>query len=172
MRAVLIGRQADELIERRHRLGQDRYDEVWDGEYHLAPEAHGYHGLTTYRLIARIEPAARARGLLVGPSLNIGTPGNYRVPDLAVHRTSVLDVWNPTAALVGEVLPPDDETWQKFDFYRAHQVSEILVADYAQRSVRLFRAIAAEMIDAPYREVSASEVLGLTAADIADIDWP
>ena len=32
------------LIEHRRAIGADTYDEVWDGEYHVAPEAHFFHG--------------------------------------------------------------------------------------------------------------------------------
>ncbi len=37
MRTVIVGKrppELEDLIERRHALGQDPFDEVWRGEYH------------------------------------------------------------------------------------------------------------------------------------------
>lgn len=171
MRAVLL--DADELIARRRRLGQDRHDEVWEGEYHLSPDVHGNHGVVIAELTSRIRPAARARGLYVGGSLNIGTPENCRIPDFAVRYAGAqLEVWNPTAALVGEVLSPGDETWAKFHFYWKHRVEEIIVADYEERTVRVFERTSEISPDWPFRETGRSEVLGLTASELAEIDWP
>lgn len=43
MTTVIVGprpQAVDDLIEARRRLGQDRHDEMWEGDYHLAPDAH------------------------------------------------------------------------------------------------------------------------------------
>jgi hypothetical protein len=47
MRTVVLGesREIRELIEQRKRTGADLYDEVWKGEYHMAPAPHRSHGL-------------------------------------------------------------------------------------------------------------------------------
>jgi len=40
MRTVLVGRPPqdfEEVLQRRRALGQDLFDEVWEGEYHVAP---------------------------------------------------------------------------------------------------------------------------------------
>lgn len=42
MRSVVLGERPPELeefLERRRALGQDGYDEVWEGEHHAAPGA-------------------------------------------------------------------------------------------------------------------------------------
>ena len=41
----------------------------------------------------------------------------------------------PTAAVVVEVVSPDDETYEKSGFYAAHGVDELIVADPAGRSL-------------------------------------
>ncbi len=74
----------------------------------------------------------------------------------------------PTAALVVEVVSPDDETYEKFGFYAAHGVEEIIVADPHEQSVRCFRRDGDG-----YVEADASELLGVRAAELAEaIDWP
>ena len=73
-----------------------------------------------------------------------------------------------TAAIVIEVVSPDDQTFDKFDFHRQHGVEEIIVADPAARSVRFFSTT-----DGFTTEVARSGLLNVTSTEIADaIDWP
>jgi hypothetical protein len=53
MRTVVLGdsREIRELIEQRQRTGADLYDEMWQGEYHMAPAPHRSHGLLESWLI-------------------------------------------------------------------------------------------------------------------------
>ncbi len=62
------------LIERRRQLGLDQYDEVWGGEYHMAPMAHSSHGEIQAQLIALLHPRATEAGLLVTGPFNLGGP--------------------------------------------------------------------------------------------------
>jgi hypothetical protein len=60
MRTVVLGesREIRELIEKRQRTGADLYDEMWKGEYHIAPAPHHSHGLLESRLIRILGPLA------------------------------------------------------------------------------------------------------------------
>ena len=72
------------------------------------------------------------------------------------------------AALLVEVVSPGDETFEKFSFYAAHGVDELLTADPATRQVRCWRRR-----ESGYDEVDRSEVLGVAAAELtAAVDWP
>ena len=42
---------------------------------------------------------------------------DFRVPDGGLHRPGGDEMWHPSAALVVEIVSPDDETWQKLPFY-------------------------------------------------------
>jgi hypothetical protein len=46
MRTVVLGdsREIRELIEQRRRTGADLYDEMREGEHHLAPAPHRWRG--------------------------------------------------------------------------------------------------------------------------------
>jgi hypothetical protein len=86
MRTVLVGerpREVEELIERRRALGQDLFDEVWEGEYHLVPAPHGRHGQVDYQLARILGPLADQAGLRGSGPCNIGVADDYRVPDQA-----------------------------------------------------------------------------------------
>jgi len=168
-RAVSDRPETLEFIERRRALGQDRYDEVWEGVYHVAPEAHFRHGLTQVRLGLRLAPLAEAAGLVLTGSFNLGMgPRDYRVPDFGLHETEVDGAFVPTAVVVGEVLSPGDETWEKLPFYAARGVAEVFVVDPVARSVRvLLRADSSS-----YRESDASVRLNVSAEQLAAIRWP
>lgn len=67
-----------------------------------------------------------------------------------------------------EIVSPDDETYAKFDFYAAHGVGEIIVADPTEKTVRCFhRTVGA------FHERPESTLLGAGVADLtASIRWP
>jgi Uma2 family endonuclease len=156
------------LLKRRQALGQDLHDEVWEGEYHMAPMAHSSHGYLDDQLAVMLHPLARPAGLTGTGAFNLGSPDDYRVPDRGLHRGRPSAVFIPTAAVVVEIVSPGDETWQKLDFYAAHSVDELLIADPAKRSVTWLILHAGRYVEAEY-----SPLLGVSAAELtAQIDWP
>jgi len=168
---VVLGERPEttELIERRRRLGQDRSDEVWEGVYHVAPDARFEHNRLGYLLLRRVEQRALERGLIPSTTFNLGDGiHDFRIPDLSLHEGSPRGAFIPTAVVVGEVLSPDDETWEKFGFYARRGVAEVWVADLDTRTVRVF----ARRDESGYDETATSAVLGYTTAELADLDWP
>jgi Uma2 family endonuclease len=170
MRTVVLGNPPDvllSLISDRRRLGLDTHDEVWQGEYHMAPAANFQHGqvqLEIAILLRRHVPD----GFVVGLQFNLGKNTNFRVPDLGVHRGEPHGSWFATAALVVEVRSPDDETYEKFDFYFEHGVEEILVTDLTTREVHWFLRSSAGFDNA-----DRSELFDITTANVAAIlGWP
>ncbi len=157
-----------ELIERRQALGQDRRDEVWDGVYHVAPEASNRHERVLFQLVRVLGPFAdRARLISLGPT-NVGRPLDFRVPDLGFLRREEDPVWNPTAALVVEIVSPRDESRRKADFYFRVSVEEFLIVDPEQRTVEWFARGTDTFVPA-----DGSAILGITSAELAAaIDWP
>ncbi len=159
----------ERLLERRRRLGQDLLDEVWDGVYHMNPAPSGRHADVVQQLAVLLEQSAHEAGLAPMVSIfNLGEPGNYRVPDGGLHREREDRVYYQTAALVVEIVSPDDETWEKLPFYAAHQVDELLIVDPQHRTVQWF-ALAGEQ----YQPVKASGLIELGPGELAQrIDWP
>ncbi len=156
---------ADE-VARRRAWGADTHDEVWDGEYRMAPPPHGRHGLLQYEVAAALRPWAKQAGLAVIVELGVGVPRDYRAPDVGV--VSDFDQqWFPTAAVVVEVLSPRDTAWEKLPFYARHEVDEVVMVDPHGRTV-VWLARAGD----GYEEVHRSAVLGGDVADIlAPVDW-
>jgi Putative restriction endonuclease len=79
-----------------------------------------------------------------------------------------MGVYLPTAAIVLGIVSPDDETYEKFDFYFARGVEEVLVADPQRRAVEWYRRGADG-----FTRTGRSELLDLDEATLhAEIDWP
>lgn len=170
MRTIVLGANPDveAVIARRRSLGQDLLDEVWEGEYHMAPAGTGAHALLQMSLPHLLHPFAAKAGLIASGPFNLGQPDDFRVPDIGYHRIKPVGVWQATAAIVVEIVSPDDETYAKFDFYLAHGVEEIIVADPAEQSVNCFRR-AGDAFSGSERSL----LLGIDAAFMtAEIDWP
>jgi Uma2 family endonuclease len=171
MRTVVLGPPPPELealIARRHQSGLDKYDEVWDGDYHMAPMAHSSHGRIQAQVMHLLMQWADPAGLVVTGPFNLGKPDDFRVPDAGVHRTDPDAVWVPTAALVLEVVSPDDETWEKLPFYAGREVDEVVVVDVERRQVRWLRR------DGDwFAPADSSALLGPGSAALSDlIGWP
>jgi Uma2 family endonuclease len=158
-----------DVLEGRRRSGLDRLDEIWEGIYHMVPAPSGPHAAIESQLHRLLGPVAMAVGLnMIGQS-NLGeSEHDFRVPDSALHRSSPTGVWNPTAALVIEIVSPNDETWEKLPFYAAHDVDEVLIVDPQERSVSWLALEAGQ-----YRPVEHSGLLDLGAQALAEqLDWP
>jgi Uma2 family endonuclease len=160
--------QMEELLERRRHMGADRHDEVWGGVYHMVPAAGIAHSLIAQRLAVLLDAPARKAGLHLGMEFNLGVPGDFRIPDLGVHREVLSGTWIPTAAIVIEILSPGDETWEKLPFYAEHGVEEMVVVEHESRSVKWLAPRASE-----HQPLDRSEIIGLGASELARlIDWP
>jgi Putative restriction endonuclease len=171
VRTVVLGPrppELDALIARRRSLGLDTHDEVWKGEYHVAPTAHSSHGWLDQQLAELLGPLARAAGLGGTGPFNLGEPDDFRVPDRGLHRSRPHAVWIPTAAVVVEIESPDDETWEKLDFFASHGVDELLIVSGATRSVTWL-----VLKEGQYEQVEESRLLGPESRVLAErIDWP
>jgi Putative restriction endonuclease len=155
------------LIADRKRHGLDTHDEVWNGEYHMAPAASFNHSRTILRLIQLLAAAGDRVGLEPSVEFNLGDSTNFGVPDFGLHRGSPSGVWLDTAAVVGEVRSPNDETFERFNFYFEHGIEEILVADLTTTTVTWFLRTGSGFV-----ESNKSALTKLTTSEIvAALDW-
>jgi len=67
-----------------------------------------------------------------------------------------------------EIVSPGDETWDKLDFYAAHQVDELLIVDSAKQTVS-WLARASDR----YESTARSRLVELGPDELADqLAWP
>ncbi len=114
-----------------------------------------------------LAPSAEAAGLEPSTDFNLGTAGDYRIPDAGLLLPSSQGVYVPTVPLVVEIVAPGDETWQKVPFYAAHRVAELLSVDPRRHSVQWLALEQAE-----YQPIERSGLIDLGPAELAArIDW-
>ncbi len=102
-----------------------------------------------------------------GP-VNIGRFDDYRVPDRAYLRDLDMGTYLPTAAIVVEIVSPGDESYQKFGFYFARGVEEVLIVDPQRRTVEWY----ARGADA-FTRSGRSALLDVDEPTLhGEIDWP
>ena len=159
----------EQLLERRRRLGQDLFDEVWEGVLHVNPAPHSRHGKVDGQLARLLYGPGSEAGLVESGPMNLGEPGDFRVPDRALLRPGPDAVYLPTAALVVEIVSPGDDTWQKLGFYAAHHVDELVIVDPERREVDWL----ALTPTGDYARVERSGLIGVGSAELAEqLDWP
>jgi Uma2 family endonuclease len=172
MRALVLDPPSaglEQILERRRRSGLDRMDEIWKGVLHMVPAPSHAHGNIEAQLMRLLGPRADEAHLeLIGQS-NLGEgEHDFRVPDCSLHRPGAHGVWHSTAALVVEVVSPNDESWEKLPFYAAHDVDEVLIVDPQERSVN-WLALDGER----YNPVEHSSLVDLGPSGLTRlIDWP
>ena len=158
------------LLERRHEAGVDRLDEVWEGVRHVVPGPGIEHADISQQLAVLLDAPARTAGLRPTMSeFNLGeSEHDFRVPDGGLHRPGASGVWQATAALIVEILSPDDESWQKLAFYAAHDVDEILIVDPAEQTVTWLA-----LRDGRYEPIERSALIKLGPIELTEqLDWP
>jgi len=159
-----------ELVARRRALGIDRWDEVWEGVLHMIPPPSHKHQVIASRLHRILGPLADEAGLELTGEVGIGSDEHdYRAADLALHRPGDVEPqWHHTAAMVVEIVSPNDKTWDKLDFYAAHHVDELLIVDPELRAIHWL-----ELTKGEYRPLASSGLIKLSPSELAArMDWP
>ena len=153
MRGVLL-EVPPALLAERARLGIDVFDEMWEGELHLAPPPSEEHQRIGTKLVVALDPVAEDCGMLARYETGLFDPSapegsDYRVPDLVVFaagRRSDRGV-EGGAALVVEIRSPGDESLEKLAFYERVGVGEVLVIDRDSKGLRHWSRVGDELVE-------------------------
>jgi Uma2 family endonuclease len=140
MRAVLVN-VSDSLVEQRRRLGIDKQDERWEGEWHFVNPPKRWHQRLNWDLTHVLGPLARSVGLepYVETGIIADPETNWRVPDqVYVSSEHEIDEGVSSAAMVVEVRSPSDESYAKLPFYASRGVMEVLIV-HEDRRFELYR---------------------------------
>lgn len=147
MRAVMA-HVPEHILEWRRRTGADQWDEMWEGVLHMAPSPNRDHqdieGALEFWLRLHW---AKPNGCRVYHEINVAEPGtwpnNFRIPDLVLLTPARFDIdcneyFDGGPDAVVEIRSPDDETYEKFDFYAKVGVLEIWVIDRDTRQPEVY----------------------------------
>jgi Uma2 family endonuclease len=133
-----------DLLAQRRQLGQDRWDEVWDGVLHMVPPPSGAHQRLGAELVAVMLPLGREQGLLCSLDTGQFDPArgweDYRQPDVALYEPAHASDRgiDGRAEVVVEIRSPRDATYEKLPFYARLGVPELLVIHPSTRMVERF----------------------------------
>jgi Uma2 family endonuclease len=159
MKAVMT-KVPEHILAWRRKTGADQFDEMWEGVLHMTPSPNREHQDFEFALELWLRLQwARPIGCRVYHQINISEPGtwpdNYRVPDLVLltpERFSIdcNEYFDGGPDAVIEIRSPDDETYEKLDFYASVGVREVWVIDRDTRRPEVY-----ELASGKYQEVAA-----------------
>jgi Uma2 family endonuclease len=128
-------------IDDRRRLGIDKLDELWAGEWHLVNPPKMWHTRLNKQLLAALAPRAEALGLepFSEPVGLFGADNDWRVPDQIYFRPDdAREEGVVSAELVVEIRSPGDDSYKKMSFYASRGVAEFMII-HEDRQFELYR---------------------------------
>ncbi len=160
----------ERLKEQRQAWGADRYDEVWEGIYMMAPLPNNEHQRIVRKMYTVLDQVVSALDLGEAfPGVNLSGAGgdwqdDYRVPDVAVflRKGGARDCdshWEGPADFLVEIVSPGDQTRQKIAFYEKIGVEELLIVDRAPWKLELLRQHGRALRKIGQATLSGGEVL-------------
>jgi Uma2 family endonuclease len=177
---VLDAGEEKRLKAERAANGADRFDEVWEGVYMMAPLANNEHQDVAFLLgviFHSVVPAPGESKVNVGVNVSDREKGwkkNFRCPDVTVFLkgTRAKDCgthWWGGPDFAVEVVSPKDRSRDKLGFYAKVGVRELLIVDRKPWRLELYRLTDGQLrlvgtSTAKQPAVLASEVLPLTFA--------
>jgi Uma2 family endonuclease len=146
----------ERLIAERQASGGDRFDEVWEGTYVMAPLPNDEHqdiqsGLSTiFKIVVQWTGAGLVRSGVNVSDRDEGWEHNYRCPDVVVfmNGTSARNCdthWVGGPDFAVEIRSPGDRTRDKLPFYASVNVRELLIVERRPWSLELYRLAEGEL---------------------------
>lgn len=141
---------SEQLIAERQRNGWDRWDEVWEGVYFMAPAPNLEHQKLVGDFVIAITAILDDGRLGTAyPGINVsdrqhGWERNYRCPDVAVYLAgnpskSCDTHWCGGPDLAIEIVSAYDRSREKLPFYAAVKTRELLIVDRDPWRLELYR---------------------------------
>lgn len=147
MKAVMAS-VPQHILDSRRRSGADQWDEMWEGVLHMAPSPNRDYQNLEFDLESWLRRHwGEPNGCRVYHQINVAEPGtwpeNYRIPDLVLLTPSRFHIdrneyFDGGPDAVVEIRSPDDETYEKLDFYAKVGVREVWVIDRDTKQIEIF----------------------------------
>jgi len=140
MATVILDRKlAEQLREERAAAGADRWDEVWEGTYMMAPLPNIEHQDIASSFVAVLRQVIDRSQAIILAGTNVsdreaGWKENYRCPDVAVYlrENSAANCgthWCGGPDFAVEIRSDDDQTLEKIPFYASVSTRELLIVN-------------------------------------------
>ena len=156
------------LISERQRIGADKYDEVWEDVYMMAPAPNIEHQQIVMRLTIALDQIINETQMgEVFPGVHVSDreddwKTNYRVPDVAVFLNGGQAInrethWYGGPDLTIEVISPDDQAREKISFYSAIGVRELLLISRDPWQLELLRNIDGALLNVKVSDLESGQ---------------
>lgn len=151
MTAMILDPALEErLLEQRRAWGADKFDEVWEGIYMMAPPPNDEHQNLAGDFCSILKDILGWQGLAdVRPGVNLAArtgewTKNFRCPDVAVFlrdtQAENCDThWRGPADFLIEITSPGDRTHEKIAFYDHIGVEELLIVNREDWTLELYQ---------------------------------
>lgn len=137
-----------EILAWRKRTGAECRDEMWEGVLHMGLEPNREHqdlewAMETYLRLRW----ARPRKAKVYHRINLASPGgwphNYRIPDLVLLSPERFHIdhneyFEGAPDVVVEIRSPNDEAYDKLEFYAELGVPEVWIIDRDSKEPEIY----------------------------------
>lgn len=147
---ILDEQLAEKIRQERAESGIDRFDEVWEGVYVMAPIANNEHQDFSTKLATVFctkidfeKLGSTYAGINVSDRVR-NWSHNFRIPDVAVFLNDTLATnhgtfWHGGPDFAVEIASKKDRTREKLDFYAKVKTSELLIVDRDPWRLELLR---------------------------------
>ena len=147
---IVDPRVSERLIEERRARGADRFDEVWEGVYIMAPAPNDEHQEIEIHLARPLLEVVKDAGLgVVRTTINLASnpdhwEHDFRIPDIAVFLKGSRAVchgefWSGPPDFLVEIVSHFDKSREKFEFYSRLGTRELLLVDRDPWQLQLYR---------------------------------
>ena len=168
-----------QLIAERQASGADKYDEVWEGVYVMAPLANNEHQDLVKELTTVLTISVDWPGLgKVYPGVNVSDrredwKQNYRCPDVAVFlkdtgAESCETHWYGGPDLVVEIASSNERVLEKLPFYAKIGTRELMVIDRDPWQITLYRLQGGKL---ELRSSSTLEDSKILSSEVVPLSW-
>lgn len=169
----------ERLINQRQADGTDKYDEVWEGVYVMAPLANNEHQDLVDELCTVLTIVVKWAGLgKVYPGVNVSDRKedwreNYRCPDVALflNDTRAEDCgthWFGGPDMAIEIVSPHDRSLEKIPFYAKVGVRELMLIERDPWSLVLYRSHEHELLEAGRSTLDDPNAF---SSDVIPLNW-
>jgi Uma2 family endonuclease len=168
----------DHILEWRRRTDADQWDEMWEGVLHMAPSPNREHQSIEFKLAMWLEQNwAEPNGCRIYPQINVAEPDidkwtdNYRIPDLVLLMPARFNIdrneyFNGGPDAVVEIHSPEDEAYEKLDFYFKVGVREVWIIERDSKRPEIY-----EPAGAGGHQLRKADANGWLRSDVAGAEF-
>ena len=160
----------EEVLSDRRAKGLDRWDEVWEGVYVMAPYPNNEHQVIQAKLVTILQTVVGWDGgdeVCAGVNVSdreVDWRENFRCPDVALflrgtraQNRGAFWLGGPDFAI--DIVSPEESSRDKLEFYAKVGVRELLIVDRAPWQLEFYRLAGNQLVQSGMSSTNTPETL-------------